>query len=295
MVEPHFCFCRCEYLIPGDITTRQRATIEHGIERKISVEIAKANHRFVERQDGPGILMTHAPQALHVPVRGEIRLRHSYVMRCDEAVKDASGKVTELRCSIDHDTLGKNPVGRKVKGVIHWLAREQPAGALERINRTLRQCRRTVIALLPQITESARRKSVGDIFSPRFLKTTVIIAITYFLHITTYYFILKWVPKIVADMGFAVSSAGNVLVWANVGGALGGTIFGFLTLKFDLKKLSISILFLSGVFIAVFGQSPADLKIMSLLCMLAGFFGNTIQWRGRRYYLRADGRFELKQ
>ncbi|BBE51823.1 Glutamine--tRNA ligase [Ferriphaselus amnicola] len=54
---------------------------------------------------------------------GEIRLRHSYVMRCDEAVKDASGKVIELKCSIDPDTLGQNPVGRKVKGVIHFLSR----------------------------------------------------------------------------------------------------------------------------------------------------------------------------
>ncbi|MBI1174940.1 MAG: glutamine--tRNA ligase/YqeY domain fusion protein [Sideroxydans sp.] len=55
---------------------------------------------------------------------GEIRLRHSYVMRCDEAVKDADGKVVELKCSIDHDTLGKNPEGRKVKGVIHFLSCE---------------------------------------------------------------------------------------------------------------------------------------------------------------------------
>ena len=55
---------------------------------------------------------------------GEVRLRHSYVMRCDEAVKDATGKVVELRCSIDHNTLGKNPEGRKVKGVIHFLSCE---------------------------------------------------------------------------------------------------------------------------------------------------------------------------
>jgi glutaminyl-tRNA synthetase len=53
---------------------------------------------------------------------GEVRLRHSYVMRCDEVIKDAEGKVVELRCSIDHDTLGKNPQGRKVKGVIHFLS-----------------------------------------------------------------------------------------------------------------------------------------------------------------------------
>ena len=53
---------------------------------------------------------------------GEVRLRYSYVLRCDAAIKDASGNVIELRCSIDPETLGKNPVGRKVKGVIHWLS-----------------------------------------------------------------------------------------------------------------------------------------------------------------------------
>ncbi|MBI3479252.1 MAG: glutamine--tRNA ligase/YqeY domain fusion protein [Nitrosomonadales bacterium] len=55
-------------------------------------------------------------------VGGEVRLRYSYVMRCDGVVKDAAGNVVELRCSIDADTLGKNPQGRKVKGVIHWLS-----------------------------------------------------------------------------------------------------------------------------------------------------------------------------
>jgi glutaminyl-tRNA synthetase len=53
---------------------------------------------------------------------GEVRLRYSYVIKCDEVIHDESGNVIELRCSIDHDTLGKNPQGRKVKGVIHWVA-----------------------------------------------------------------------------------------------------------------------------------------------------------------------------
>ena len=55
---------------------------------------------------------------------GEVRLRHSYVMKCDEVVKDADGNIVELKCSLDYDTLGKNPEGRKVKGVIHWLSAE---------------------------------------------------------------------------------------------------------------------------------------------------------------------------
>jgi glutaminyl-tRNA synthetase len=52
---------------------------------------------------------------------GEVRLRGSYVIRADEAIKDAEGNVVELRCSYDPETLGKNPEGRKVKGVIHWV------------------------------------------------------------------------------------------------------------------------------------------------------------------------------
>jgi glutaminyl-tRNA synthetase len=53
---------------------------------------------------------------------GEVRLRNAYVIRCDEVIEDAAGEVIELRCSVDADTLGKNPEGRKVKGVIHWVS-----------------------------------------------------------------------------------------------------------------------------------------------------------------------------
>ncbi len=55
-------------------------------------------------------------------VGGEVRLRHSYVIKCDELIKNPDGTIKELHCSIDHDTLGKNPEGRKVKGVIHWVS-----------------------------------------------------------------------------------------------------------------------------------------------------------------------------
>lgn len=52
---------------------------------------------------------------------GEVRLRNAYVIRCDEVIKDTHGEIIELHCSYDADTLGANPEGRKVKGVIHWV------------------------------------------------------------------------------------------------------------------------------------------------------------------------------
>jgi glutaminyl-tRNA synthetase len=56
---------------------------------------------------------------------GEVRLRGSYVIRADEAIRDAEGNIVELHCSYDTETLGKNPEGRKVKGVIHWVPAAQ--------------------------------------------------------------------------------------------------------------------------------------------------------------------------
>jgi len=53
---------------------------------------------------------------------GEVRLRGAYVIKCDEVIKSDDGQVSELVCSIDPETLGKKPEGRKVKGVIHWVS-----------------------------------------------------------------------------------------------------------------------------------------------------------------------------
>ncbi|MBF6647792.1 glutamine--tRNA ligase/YqeY domain fusion protein [Methylobacter sp. BlB1] len=53
---------------------------------------------------------------------GEVRLRGAYIIKCNEIIKDTDGNITELRCTYDPDTLGKNPEGRKVKGVIHWVS-----------------------------------------------------------------------------------------------------------------------------------------------------------------------------
>jgi glutaminyl-tRNA synthetase len=78
-----------------------------------------AQEIWIEADD----FMENPPQGFHrLQPGGEVRLRYGYVMRCDEVIKDAAGNVMELHCSIDPESLGKNPVGRKVKGVIHWVS-----------------------------------------------------------------------------------------------------------------------------------------------------------------------------
>ncbi|WPL16043.1 Glutamine--tRNA ligase [Thiorhodovibrio winogradskyi] len=64
---------------------------------------------------------------------GEVRLRNAYVIRCEEVIRDADGTPVELRASVDFDTLGCNPRGRKVKGVIHWVAAQGAVSAEVRL------------------------------------------------------------------------------------------------------------------------------------------------------------------
>jgi len=52
----------------------------------------------------------------------EVRLRNAFVIKAEEVIKDHKGEILEIRCSYDPDTLGKNPEGRKVRGVIHWVS-----------------------------------------------------------------------------------------------------------------------------------------------------------------------------
>ena len=63
----------------------------------------------------------------------EVRLRNAYVIRCDDVIKDNNGEIIELHCSYDPATLGANPEGRKVKGVIHWVSAEHGVKAEVRL------------------------------------------------------------------------------------------------------------------------------------------------------------------
>ena len=93
-------------------------------------EISIARHIYIEQDD---FSFNPPPKWQRLTVGGEVRLRYSYVIKCEEVVTDEAGNVIELKCSIDHDTLGKKPEGRKVKGVIHWLSAEHAVPAAVRL------------------------------------------------------------------------------------------------------------------------------------------------------------------
>ena len=68
----------------------------------------------------------------------EVRLRYSYLIRCEEVVKDENGEIVELRCTYDPESGGgSSSDGRRVKGVIHWVSARHAVEAEVRLFETL--------------------------------------------------------------------------------------------------------------------------------------------------------------
>lgn len=157
---------------------------------------------------------------------------------------------------------------------VFWLTRKQPEGALDKVNATLKKLGHQAVSALPVVSSEDKKKNSADVFGKTLLLTTVVVSTAYFMHILTFYFILKWVPDLVVEMGFAPSSAARVLMWASIGGATGGAIFGILTTKFDLKKLTIGAMVLGAASTAIFGQTKPDLAYLSGIVCITGIFTN---------------------
>lgn len=157
---------------------------------------------------------------------------------------------------------------------IAFLERKRATGALARINRILVRFGHAPVAALAAVTAAAERRSVTDIFKPRFVATTLLVTFAYFAHIMSFYFILKWVPKIVVDLGFAAHAAAGVLIWANIGGAIGCAIFGVVATRAGLKPLTIVALVAGSALVVWFGHGATDINALTMRVTIAGLCNN---------------------
>lgn len=157
---------------------------------------------------------------------------------------------------------------------VAFLDRRRAPGALEQINRILARFGHPAASSLSEVP-AAERRSLADIFRPGLLATTVLVTLVYFAHITSFYFILKWVPKIAVDLGFDARSAAGVLTWANVGGAVGGAVFGLIATRVNLKALTVVALIGAWLTVIWFGRGATDLVSLKTTVAITGLFTNS--------------------
>jgi benzoate transport len=157
---------------------------------------------------------------------------------------------------------------------VAFLDRRGRPGALEQINRILARLGQPAAQALSEAEGASARRSIADVLKPGLLATTVLVTFGYFAHVTSFYFIIKWVPKIVVDMGFDPTTAAGMLTWVSVGGAIGGALFGLTATRVPLKPLTVVTLLAGSMMIVRFGHGAAGLSALKVTLALSGFFTN---------------------
>ena len=85
---------------------------------------------YIERDD---FMETPAKKFFRLSPGAEVRLRYSYIMKCEQVVKNDTGEIVELRASIDSESLKGATAARRVKGTIHWVSAAHAVDATVRL------------------------------------------------------------------------------------------------------------------------------------------------------------------
>ncbi|WP_375404609.1 MFS transporter [uncultured Sphingomonas sp.] len=151
------------------------------------------------------------------------------------------------------------------------LTRRDP-DSLERVNAYLLRCGQRPITILPQSTQPSTATPYRQIFSPAQRGSTLTIMTVNLLFITTVYYMLSWMPQIVADAGHTASFATLVATAASLGGILACIAVGAVGERLDLRATVATLMIGFSVFTIVFGVTPATPAALLVVGGLAGVF-----------------------
>ena len=155
-----------------------------------------------------------------------------------------------------------------------FLLAARAPDALARVNRALARLGHAALDCLPAARAKASRVAIARLFEGKMAFVTLALTAAYFLHILAVYFLLKWLPKIVVDMGYPATTGSAALIAVNIGGLIGGLVFSLILLRAQPRLLLIVFLLGSGCGYVVFGLQSGSLDLMRYASVAASFWAN---------------------
>jgi benzoate transport len=154
-----------------------------------------------------------------------------------------------------------------------YLLTRRREDSLVRVNAVLKRLGKAPLAALPPLArEEAATKAVIGVLEPRYLKGTVLMTLSYFMLMFSFYFVLSWTPKNLVDLGFSVEQGIFALLLINLGGLCGGLACGYLTRRLSARPLTSYLLI--GLFFAIvaFGAARSGVLAVMTGAFVVGFF-----------------------
>lgn len=152
-----------------------------------------------------------------------------------------------------------------------FLIDRRPAAALPKLNRVLLRIGRLPIVELPPPIDH-QRASYRGLFIPGMVGVTIRFAFVYMLVVTAAFYLLSWLPQLVADAGFAPSTASLVSAASTFVGVAAALIFGALAARIGPRRLASGTMIGFGAALAILGFVPPALAPLMIAACACGFF-----------------------
>ena len=159
---------------------------------------------------------------------------------------------------------------------VDFLIARRPAGALEKLNRIMGFMERPALQQLPSAAAAgvavAEGNAVAGLFKNGLARPTLMLWAAFFLLMFSVYFSLSWTPKLLVQAGLSAQQGvtGGVLI--NLGGIVGGSLFGALAVRVRLSHLTIGAFVVYALFTALFGAVSGALGLAFAAAFGMGVF-----------------------
>lgn len=142
---------------------------------------------------------------------------------------------------------------------------------LAQVNAVLVRCGQPALAALP-VAGVPERRGYAEVFARHRRPATVWITLVNVLFVLTVYYVLSWLPQMVADAGFPPASASRVSAIASLSGVVGGLLLGWLAQRWGLRELVGGGAIGLGLATMAFGLTPPSLSLLMVAAAICGFF-----------------------
>lgn len=159
---------------------------------------------------------------------------------------------------------------------LKYLLERRPANAVGRVNAILAKLGSQPVTELPVPPVAAAPVSRGlagnlrTLTGPPHTVTTLTLWTAFFLFFATLYFLMSWIPKLMEDSGFSGAVGRQAFFFFNLGGVIGIYVLGWLSTRFKLSNVILTLSLTSALGMAVFAAAPGDLELLMGLILLIG-------------------------
>lgn len=158
---------------------------------------------------------------------------------------------------------------------LKYLFERRPENALGRVNEILVKLKKPVLPDLPVIADDKNKGSnfiqvMLKLLAPEHRLKTLTLWAAFFLCISTLYFLMSWIPKLMEDSGFAATTGRNAFFNFNLGGVFGIYLMAWMSTRWKLSNLIFLMSFSSAVGMVIFAYAPNNLTLLMTLILLIG-------------------------